>query len=450
MAMPNRGWRQAFSVYSHPRVLGMVFLGFSAGLPFLLVFSTLSAWLRDEGVSLSVIGYFSWVGVTYSIKVVWAPVIDRMPIPLLTRILGKRRSWMLLAQIGVAIGLAGMGASDAQQQLQQIALFAVFVAFCSATQDVVVDAYRIEAVIAEYQGAMAASYVFGYRVALLVAGAGAFYIAEFSSWQIAYYFMAAAVFIGIITTLLIREPTHVMEQLAERVERRVESALRMDKRAVGLKRLAVWFSDAVISPFIEFFARNGKRGGLILLLISVYKLSDITMGVMANPFYLDLGFSKTEIADISKVFGFFMTIVGATVGGVLVARFGLMRPLLLGAVMVAATNLLFALLAALEPSLWLLAGVISADNLSGGIAAAVFIAYLSSLTNNAYTATQYALFSSLMTLPAKLLGGLSGKVVEHFGYEWFFIYAALIGMPAVILVIVLNRCSPVCDENRSP
>ena len=451
MATVVHSWRQAFCVYAQRRVLSMIFLGFSAGLPFLLVFSTLSAWLRDEGVALSVIGYFSWVGVTYSIKVFWAPVVDRLPLPWLTGFLGKRRSWMLLAQIGIAIGLLGMGAADASQQLQQIALLAVAVAFCSATQDIVVDAYRIESAVREYQGAMAAAYVFGYRVALLVAGAGAFYIADFSSWQTAYYVMALVMLVGIITTLLIREPEHPINAATEEIEGSVEAVLGVDKPSSLFVRLLAWFSDAVVSPFVEFFTRNGKTGLLILALIAVYKLSDITMGVMANPFYLDLGFSKKEIADVSKIFGFFMTIFGASLGGVLVVRFGIMRPLLLGAIMVAVTNLLFAVLAVSEPDLILLAGVISADNLSGGIATSVFIAYLSSLTNSAYTATQYALFSSLMTLPAKLLGGFSGHVVEKFGYEMFFTYAAAIGLPAILLVIVLIRVQMHANtDNHNP
>ena len=432
-------WRQAFSIYAQPRVLGMIFLGFSAGLPFLLVFSTLSAWLRDEGVARSVIGFFSWVGLTYSIKVFWAPVVDRLPLPVLTRVLGKRRSWMLLAQIGIACGLVGMGFSDSHTQLQQIALFAVWVAFCSATQDIVIDAYRIEAVVPEFQGAMAATYVLGYRVALLVAGAGAFYIAEYANWQIAYFAMAAVMMVGIVATLIIREPEHKVNELAKQVENEVESVIGITDRKSFISRLLIWFSDAVASPFVEFFERNGKTGLLILALIALYKMSDITMGVMANPFYLDLGFSKTEIADVSKIFGFFMTIAGASIGGVMVVRYGIMRPLLFGAIMVALTNLLFALLAISEPSLVLLAGVISADNLSGGIATSVFIAYLSSLTNSAYTATQYALFSSLMTLPAKLLGGFSGVIVDGFGYHTFFVYASTVGLPAIILVIILMR-----------
>ncbi len=446
-----QSWRAAFSIYTQPRVLGMIFLGFSAGLPFLLVFSTLSAWLRDEGVELSVIGFFSWVGVTYSIKIFWAPIVDRLPLPVFTRLLGKRRSWMLLAQIGIAAGLIGMSVSDTQSQIEQIALFAVWVAFCSSTQDIVIDAYRIEAVISELQGAMAATYVFGYRLALLVAGAGAFYIAEFFSWGNAYLAMAALMLIGVVTTLIINEPEHKIDKTVHELETQVEAVLGVEKKQGIIQHFIAWFSDAVISPFIEFFARNGRSGFVILLLIAVYRMSDITMGVMANPFYLDLGYSKAEIAEVSKVFGFFMTIIGASVGGVMVVRYGVMKPLLLGAVLVAITNLLFALMANAEPDLMLLAGVISADNLSGGIATSVFIAYLSSLTNTAYTATQYALFSSLMTLPAKLLGGFSGIIVDAFGYSAFFFYAAFVGLPAIILVlIIMHRRREFIVDTRNP
>jgi len=329
-----------------------------------------------------------------------------------------------------------MGGADSQSELQLIAMFAVWIAFCSATQDIVIDAYRIEAVVPEHQGAMAATYVLGYRIALLVAGAGAFYIADYSSWQTAYYVMAATMSIGVASTLLIKEPEHKVSELSRQVEHEIEGVVG----SLSLfGKLGVWFSDAVLSPFVEFFRRNGRAGLLILALIAVYKMSDITMGVMANPFYLDLGFSKKEIADVSKIFGFFMTIVGASLGGVMVVRYGIMRPLLLGAILVATTNLLFALLAISEPNLMLLAGVISADNLSGGIATSVFIAYLSSLTSSAYTATQYALFSSLMTLPAKLMGGFSGVVVDSFGYHAFFVYASAVGLPAIVLVIVLMR-----------
>lgn len=434
-----KSWRMAFSIYAQPRVLSMIFLGFSAGLPFLLVFSTLSAWLRDEGIDRSVIGFFSWVGVTYSIKVFWAPIVDRVPLPVLSRILGKRRSWMLLAQLGIMLGLIGMSMVDVHSQLKICALFAVWVAFCSATQDIVIDAYRIERANPEYQGAMAATYVLGYRIALLASGAGAFYIADYFSWHTAYIVLASAMSVGWLTTLLISEPRHEPVKSAIVIEQELEKSLGLAAKSNSIQRVMAGFFDAVLSPFVEFFRRNGKYGLLILTLIAVYKMSDITLGVMANPFYLDLGFDKKDIADISKIFGFFMTIAGASLGGLLVLRFGVLRSLLLGSTMVVVTNLLFASLALTEPSKLLLAGVISADNLSGGLATAVFIAYLSGLTSTAYTATQYALFSSLMTLPAQFLGGFSGIIVDHFGYYVFFIYASAVGLPAIILVLLLMR-----------
>ena len=428
-------------MYGRPRVIGMSFLGFSAGLPFLLVFSTLSAWLRDSGLALSTIGFFSWIGITYSIKVFWAPVVDRAPIFILTDRMGKRRSWMLSAQLLIALGLAGMALSDPQSQLQQLALFALLVAFGSATQDITIDAYRIEAVDKLLQGAMAASYVFGYRVALLVAGAGAFYIAAAQTWQYAYFSMACLMGIGMITTLIIAEPAHPASESAGQLESELAHKLGLDKDGGRIARLAAWFTGAVISPFVEFFKRNGLLALLILLLIGTFRLSDITMGVMANPFYLDLGFSKIEIANVTKVFGFFMTILGAGLGGIFVLRYGIYKPLLLGAILVPITNLFFVWLAVSAPDLVNLAIVISVDNLSGGFATAAFIAYLSSLTNTTYTATQYALFSSLMTLPAKIIGGFSGIVVEAAGYAYFFLYAGLLGAPALLLIIYLMKNS---------
>ncbi|MGD0958397.1 MAG: MFS transporter [Methylomonas sp.] len=439
MSKHHAGWRSAFSVYTQPRVLGMIFLGFSAGLPLSLISSTLSARLADEQVSLSVIGYFSLVGVAYSVKVLWAPIVDHFSLPLLNKLLGKRRSWMLLAQCGVSLGLLGVSAADIHLHLHQLALLAVGVAICSATQDIAIDAYRIEAVTPKYQGAMAAMYVFGYRLALLVAGAGVLYIAEFVDWQSAYRAMAGAMLVGILTTLLISEPEHNTDKRTKAIEEKVESAFGVDQAAPYFSSILKWFSDAIVSPFVEFFQRNGRMAIWILLLIGLYKISDIAMGVMAMPFYLDLGFSKTEIADVSKLFGFLMTILGASLGGVLIVRMGIMRPLLLGAILAALTNLLFAALASGKPSIALLAGAISLDNLSGGIATASLIAYLSSLTNTAYTATQYALFSSLMTLPAKLIGGFSGDLAANYGYNFFFIYSAVIGLPAIILVIFLMR-----------
>jgi PAT family beta-lactamase induction signal transducer AmpG len=436
----QRSWKEAILVYRHPRVATMLFLGFSAGLPYLLVFSTLTAWLRDYGISRTAIGFFSWVGITYSIKVLWAPVVDRIGLGWLTRRLGQRRGWMLLAQLAIIVGLSGMALVDPTESLRPVVLLALLVAFGSATQDISVDAFRIEAIDDDRQGAMAASYLLGYRLALLAAGAGALHLAGTWDWAVAYGTMAALMLVGVVTVLVITEPAHRIDPETEDIEselvEKTEQAVHMSSR---LRRAIDWFVAAVVAPFVEFFRRNQSQALWILLLIAVYRLSDITMGIMANPFYLDLGFDKHQIANVTKFFGFFMTIIGAGLGGVLVMRYGLKKPLMLGAVLVASTNLLFAWLATVGPDISGLMIVVSADNLSGGIANACFIAYLSSLTNRAYTATQYALFSSLMTLPGKFVAGFSGIAVDGYGYMPFFVGAAIVGIPAVLLSLRLLR-----------
>ena len=431
-AVADITWKQTFLIYTRPRVVAMAFLGFSAGLPFLLVFSTLTAWLTEGGVSRSAIGFFAWVGITYSVKVLWAPVIDSVELGFVTKHLGQRRSWMLLGQGGVALGLALMALAG-PGSLVLLSLSALLVAFSSATQDVSIDAYRIEAAIPEYQGAMSASYVFGYRVALLVAGAGALYLAEYFNWSVSYLAMTALMSVGMVTVLLIREPQ------SER------GSTSLEWSVPGVQR---WFQGAVIGPFVDFFARNGKTAIVILIFIGVFRLSDIAMGIMANPFYLDMNYSKTDIANVAKVFGFFMSIAGSFICGALVVKWGLMRPLLIGAIAVAVTNLFFAALSTQEPKISYLAVVISADNISGGFAATAFIAYLSSLTNKTYTATQYALFSSLMTLPGKFLSGFSGLVVDNVGYFEFFLVAACLGIPAILLVLYLSRLKQHQDPSQ--
>ena len=419
----------------------MLFLGFSAGLPFLLVFSTLNARLADVGVETATIGFFSWLGITYSIKVFWAPVVDRLKLPVLNRLFGKRRSWILLAQAGIATGLYLMAAVDPLSAPETLALCGLLVAFSSATQDVAIDAYRIEIAEERLQAALAATYIFGYRLALLVAGAGALYLAEFWSWQVSYQVMAALVGVGVLTVLVAREPevNHfaAAEDIADKVR---EEAARRGHLPPRLAKLAGWFYAAVAGPFVDFFRRYKELAIVILVLVAVYRISDIAMGVMANPFYLDfMGFSKTQVADVTKVFGFFMTILGSMVGGVLVVRYGVRRILLAGAILTAATNLLFVVLAQYPPDIKLLALVVSADNLSGGIANVALIAWLSSMTSASFTATQYALFSSLMTLPGKFLGGFSGIVVADFGYAQFFLVAGVMGVPAILLVLYIMR-----------
>ena len=437
----------------------MLFLGFSAGLPLLLVFSTLNARLADVGVETATIGFFSWLGITYSIKVFWAPVVDRLKLPLLDRLLGKRRSWIIFAQVGIAAGLYLMAHVDATAAPEMMALYGLLVAFSSATQDVAIDAYRIEIAGERLQAALAATYIFGYRLALLVAGAGALYLAEFWSWQVSYEVMAALVGVGVLTVLIVREPrvNHfaAAQDIAHKIEQEASKRTHLNPR---LARLVGWFYAAVAGPFLDFFRRYKELSIAILLMVAVYRIADIAMGVMANPFYLDfMGFSKTEVADVTKIFGFFMTIAGSLLGGVMVVRYGVRRILLLGAIMTAATNLLFVLLAQYPPNLITLAAVVSADNLSGGIANVALIAWLSSMTSASFTATQYALFSSLMTLPGKFLGGFSGIVVAGFGYAEFFLVSAVMGVPAVLLAMFMIRnghrldalapCNKGSDEN---
>lgn len=429
-------WGEALRVYTRPQVVTMLFLGFAAGLPYLLVFSTLTLWLRDVGISRSAIGFFGWVGITYSIKVLWAPVVDRLKLPFLTNALGQRRSWMLLGQLGVVAGLGAMVLVDPKASLPGVVACSLLVAFSSSTQDIAIDAFRIESAVDEYQGAMSASYIYGYRLALLVAGAGALYIANWSGWDVAYLVMAVLMLVGIITVLLVPEPDRYVPPDTANMEAELKHSLHADKAGFW-HRLEAWFVGAVMAPFVEFFKRNGSWALLILAFIALYRLSDIVMGIMANPFYLDLGFSIKEIADISKLFGFLMTLAGLFLGGLLVVRYGIFRPLLAGAVMVATTNLLFAQLAIVGADLTWLAIVISADNLSAGFSSTAFIAYLSSMTNRAYTATQYALFSSLMTLPGKFFSGFSGVIVDASNYQTFFTYAAIMGLPAIYLAWLL-------------
>ena len=445
--------RSAWRLYRHPRVLVMLFLGFSAGLPYLLVFSTLSAWLADADVDRAAIGYFSWVGILFSIKVFWAPVVDRLKLPLLGRLLGQRRSWMLLAQVGIGLSLAAMALVEPVGHLERFAQLALLVAFCSATQDICIDAYRIDSADESFQGAMAATYILGYRVAMLVAGAGAFYIASYDSWNGAYHAMAWLMGVGVITTLIIREPDTPPRQSFGR-------------------QPAQWLETALIAPFRDFFSRYGALALGLLALVAIYRISDITMGVMANPFYLDIGYTKNEIATVAKFFGFFMTILGSAVGGLAVLRWGLGRSMLVGAVGVAATNMLFAVMAAYSPvtplpilpvlglpldpeqvrwgALAWLAAVISADNLFGGFSNVALIAFMSSLTNRNFSATQFAIFSSLMTLPGKFIGGFSGEVVKAAGYPVFFNYAALLGVPAILLTLwwIRRRYPPAPRADR--
>ena len=437
---PRMSWLQTLRVYLEPASLRMLTLGFSAGLPLLLVLGTLSFRLREAGIDRSTIGHLSWVGLAYGFKWAWAPLVDRLPLPLLTHALGRRRSWLLLSQCLVVAGLVGMALTDPRQALSPVVACALMVAFASATQDIALDAFRIESADANHQAALAAAYQTGYRLAMIWAGAGVLWIAaraeapalagaaaaatgaaayQNGAWQTAYLVMAASMAVGMVTVLFSREPRPVELPPA--------------------RNAAEWLRGALLEPFADFVRRYRWQAALILALIAVYRISDVVMGIMANPFYVDMGYTKDEVAAVTKVYGVVMTLVGAFVGGSLAMRFGVMRILMLGALLSACTNLLFAWLAGHGHDVTALIAVVSADNLASGIASAAFIAYLSSLTNVSYSATQYALFSSMMLLLPKFVAGFSGDYVNAFGYAQFFASTALLGLPVLGLVWIASK-----------
>ena len=482
----------------------MLFLGFSSGLPLLLIFSSLSLWLREVGLERSVVTLFSWAALGYSFKFVWAPLVDALPLPWLTSRLGRRRSWMLLSQLLVITAIVGMAFQDPQQgALAYMSVFAVMLGFSAATQDIVIDAYRIESAAPKLQALMSSSYIAGYRIGMLVAGAGALFLASYygtttenyhyPAWRNAYLWMAVAMLVGVAATLIISEPpaggTRNAQSPAHSVGQSIQlirlfvlsvagfvliyaltggvsgelklfleqtiggvlAALSVEflrlllalgfsaLLSVSLIRLG-WVGTAVVTrsyvqPVKDFFERYGRTTAwLLLLLIGVYRISDIVLGVISNVFYQDLGFTKIEIATVSKSYGLFMSIAGGFLGGALAFRYGVIKILLLGAVLAALTNLLFLSLTAAGHSLPMLYLVISADNLSAGLASAAFVAFLSALTNIKFTAVQYAIFTSLMTLLPKAIGGYSGAVVDALGYDQFFVLTTVLGLPALGLV----------------
>ncbi len=448
----SRGWLEALLVYKQPRVLSMIFLGFSAGLPFYLIFQTLSAWLRQEGIERSTIGMLSWVGLAYTFKFVWAPVVDRMPIPILTRLLGRRRSWMLVAQVGIAICLVNMSWSQPSAGVFQIAVWALALAFCAATQDIAIDAWRIESASVDLQGAMAAGYQIGYRVALITASAGVFEITTKFNWHVSYATMAGLVGIGMAATLLVKEPHATLRRANLDSEERVIAWVNRNAHLPNWARVAgAWFVGAVVCPLIDFFSRYGLALGLLVFaFMSTYRLTEYTMGPMANPFYIDHGYTLTEIGRIVKTFGLATSLVGVVFAGVLIARVGLIKSLIIGSIMIMISNLGFSLLATTtEPTLLGLGFVNVIDNLAQAIHGTSLIAFLSSLTSPKYTATQYALFSSLYTMPGKLFfEGTSGFVVEAIDYPLFFAYTASLSIPALLILWWLVRRG-VFDERRA-
>lgn len=425
MTADGREWLRAVGVYARPRVIAIGFLGFASGLPLLLTLSTLSIWLAEEGVTKTAIGLFALVGIPYSLKFLWAPLIDRLPVPLLTRALGRRRGWMILTQVLLMAALLGLGATSPAEMPEVTAICALAVAFCSASQDIVIDAHRVEILEEREYGAGAAMIVFGYRCGLLVAGAGALYIASITSWFWVYAAMAALVLVGVATVLLSPEP---------------EVSVRAAARRGSTGSLRGWLYEAVIAPFADFMQRRGWVA--ILAFVLLYKFGDALAGVMANPFYIELGFTKVEIANVSKLFGFAATLLGGFAGGILVNRWGIVPSLLVCGVLQLLSNLLFAVQAVVGHDIGMLMVTIGFENLSGGMGTAAFVAYLSSLCNVAYTATQYALLSSLMAVARTVLASPGGWLAEQLSWVTFFALTAVAAVPGLLLLMWITRRFP--------
>lgn len=491
--MSRSSWREAISTYATAVTLALFLLGFAAGLPYILVASTLSVWLREAGVSLETIGFASLISLVYSFKWVWSPMLDQWRLPLLGR-LGRRRSWLILSQLLIAIGLIGMALCDPKDYLAWMIALSLLVAFASATQDIAIDAYRLEIADQSRQAVLASAYQAGYRIAVLLATAGALYLAaglgstkedyNFSAWSWTYLIFALTMIPALLTSIWVKEPNvpaSIVENrygfmrqlfsvlvlivllvsvpalitqlfdtdfgLVVRGETTITGLFQEDRALMRATLYAILVTlclspfgrrglAPVLTPVSDFVLRYRWQALLLLGLIATYRMSDTVMGTIANVFYLDIGFKKEEIASISKIFGVFMTLLGAAAGGVLIIRFSIMPILFIGALASAATNLMFAMLANMGPNLSMLVVTISCDNFSAGMATSAFVAYLSALTNLKFSATQYALLSSIMLLLPRLIGGYSGAMAEKLGYPNFFVITAIMGIPTLILILV--------------
>lgn len=448
-------WKNSVRVYLDRRVLSILFFGFSSGLPLLLVGNTLSARLFEAGVSLTAIGFITLVGLAYGLKFLWSPLVDRVPIPFLTRFLGRRRAWLLVSQICLVGSIFGLASSDpiSVEGLRWTIFWGTVVAFASATQDIAVDAYRTEILDQDQLGAGAANIQFGYRIGMLTAGAGALVIADQAGWFWAYCTMAILVSVGIVATFLNPEPRVRSTPESRRLERAgrtfIDGHLRLPR---ALRDAIAWLQTAMVNPFAEFMTRPGWL--VVLLFVGFYKYGDSLLGVMANPFYLDIGFTKAEIGVVSKTYGVAMTLAGTALGGILVARFGILKTLLAGGFLQAASNLTYSLLAwsvpeqppipfaPLSPSVSLFAATIAVENLSGGLASAAFVAYLSSLCNVAFTATQYALLSSLAAFVGRILASGGGWMADNVPWTLYFALTTIAAVPGLALLVWLIRRYP--------
>ncbi len=496
---------ESLQAYLDRRSLIMLFLGFVAGIPILLIFSSLSLWLREAGIDRSVVTMFSWAALGYAFKFIWAPLIDAVPLPILTKLLGRRRSWILVSQIMIIAAICIMASVNPANEgsLVLMAVGAVLLGFSSATQDIVIDAYRIELAPPSLQAVLSAMYVTGYRIGMIVAGAGALYLADYfgstesfysyEAWRNTYWIMAAVMGIGVITTLVIHEP--IRQQVV--VERKTSEYTRLVLVfAISVIGFVLVFANAGlvlpetesvfagflievvrmvsslaaaliigyglvkanlveqefakttwIEPVADFFRRYGKKALLLLALIGLYRISDIVAGVISNVFYQDMAFTKVDIANAVKLVGVVMAIAGGFLGGLLAQKMRIMRAMMVGAVLACVTNLLFILLTYHPGSLPYMYLAVILDNLAAGLASAVFIAFLSALTSIRFTAVQYSIFSSLMTLLPKVVGGYSGTIVDSTSYPFFFMFTFLIGIPILALIYYVDKYIVIGDND---
>ena len=496
-SIEKKSLSESLKAYLDRRAIIMLFLGFVAGIPILLIFSSLSLWLREAGIDRSVVTMFSWAALGYAFKFIWAPLIDAVPLPVLTKMLGRRRSWILVSQLLIITAICIMaGVNPANEgSLFLMAVGAVLLGFSSATQDIVIDAYRIELAPPSLQAVLSAMYVTGYRIGMIVAGAGALYLADYfgstealysyEAWRNTYWIMAGVMGIGVITTLVIHEPVSKQVLVERETSDYTRLVLVFAISVIGfvmvfanagavlpevegvftgflleVVRMAVSLAAAIgigyglvkanlvapefarvtwVEPIADFFRRYGKKALLLLALIGLYRISDIVAGVISNVFYQDMQFSKVDIANAVKLVGVVMAIGGGFLGGLLAQKMRIMRAMMVGAVLACVTNLLFILLTYHPGSLPYMYLAVILDNLAAGLASAVFIAFLSALTSIRFTAVQYSIFSSLMTLLPKVIGGYSGSIVDSTSYPFFFLFTFALGIPILALIYYVDK-----------
>lgn len=417
-------WQNAFKVYLKPNILALFFLGFSCGAPYFLIFSTLSFWQKEAGMSLALIGVFALCRLPYSVKFLWAPLVDKIKIPWLTLKMGRRRSWGVFFQFGIIFTLFCLSLVDPVNQTYLMMVFAFLVAFFSASQDIVVDAWRIEAINLDEQAAANTVYTFGYRFALFASVAGALFMAENIPWADVYRILILTIIPGIIAFCLVKDP-----------------------EVSKLKNEDISFKNAVIMPLKDFF--NRPYWLLIFSFILLYKMGEVTLGAMANPFYIEIGFSKTEIATIIKIYGLAATIAGSFIAGILTVKYGIMKMLLLAGIAQAFSNLLYTILAYLGPNTDFLILTITIDNLAAGFSGVVFIAYLSGLCNLAYTATQYALLSAIVMFSRDVIASITGVVAEAVNWEMFFFLTFLVSLPGLFLLVIIMKKIPLQEGGKN-